>query len=141
MELHGPVGGGEQLATNPNFHMSDGRGDADRVAWRHDQFNGSEDLAIPFAGGFWLMPIDLELFADRNGTPRRLYQEGWSDQLGPWESRKRSPMLNQAATCPFVGFWPRVGKVAGFLHAGRRIARSTFTRSPPCLPRFGSRSQ
>ena len=27
------------------------------------------------------------------------------------------PMRDQAATCPFVGFWPRVGKAAVVLHA------------------------
>ena len=26
-------------------------------------------------------------------------------------------MRDQAATCPFVGFWPRVGKAAVVLHA------------------------
>ena len=27
------------------------------------------------------------------------------------------PMRDQAAICPFVGFWPRVGKAAVVLHA------------------------
>jgi hypothetical protein len=36
IELHGPIGGTEQQATKPDFHMSDGWDDADRVAWRHD---------------------------------------------------------------------------------------------------------
>jgi hypothetical protein len=76
VELHGPVGGGEQPAAKPDFHMSDGWDDADRMAWRHDQFNGSGDIAIPFVGGLWLMPVDLEQFADRDGAPRRLDKGG-----------------------------------------------------------------
>jgi len=39
-----------------------------------------------------------------------------------------------AATCPFVGFWPRVGKAAVVLLRWR-IARTTCTRSP-CAPRI-----
>src|ERR1700685_1028174 len=67
VELHGPVGGGEQQATNPDFHVSDGWGNADRWAWGHDKFNRSGDIAIPFAGesspcrqpGAIRRPIDL----------------------------------------------------------------------------------
>ena len=36
VELHGPVGGGEQPTAKPDFHMSGGWDDVDRVAWRHD---------------------------------------------------------------------------------------------------------
>src|ERR1700733_8428806 len=36
VELHGPVGGGEHAAAKPDFHMSGGWDDVDRVAWRHD---------------------------------------------------------------------------------------------------------
>jgi hypothetical protein len=56
--------------------MSDGWDDADRVAWRHDYFNGSGDIAIPFVGGLWLMPVDLEYFADRDGALWRLDKGG-----------------------------------------------------------------
>jgi hypothetical protein len=101
VELHGPVGGGEQPAAQPDFHMSDGRDDADLVAWRHDEFNGSGDTTIPFVEGIWLMPADLEQFADGNGAPRRL-KKGVDDE---------------ARYLPFCKFWPRVGNAVVVLHA------------------------
>jgi hypothetical protein len=36
VELHRPVGGGEQPVPKPDFHMSGGWDDVDRVAMRHD---------------------------------------------------------------------------------------------------------
>ena len=102
VELQGPVGGGEQSATKPNLHMGDGWDDADRVAWRHDQFNDSGDIAIPFLGGFWLMAVDLERFADRDGAPRRP-DKGVDDELRPREFRRRSPNGGPGRYLPFCG--------------------------------------
>jgi hypothetical protein len=50
VELHGPIGSGEQPAAQPDFHVSEGWGDVDRVAYRHICFNGSGDIAIPLPG-------------------------------------------------------------------------------------------
>jgi hypothetical protein len=50
VELHGPVGGGEEPAAKPDFHLSGGRNDVDRVAWRHDAtgYRGvAEDCSSP----------------------------------------------------------------------------------------------
>jgi hypothetical protein len=58
VELHGPVGGGEQPTAQPDFHVSEGWDDGDRVTWRHEWFNGSGDISIPFVGGPWLMALD-----------------------------------------------------------------------------------
>jgi hypothetical protein len=67
IELHGPVGVGEQPATKPDFHMNGDWDNADRVARRHNHFNGSGDIAIPFSGWLLLMPVKLDQFADRDG--------------------------------------------------------------------------
>src|SRR5580692_3958445 len=121
VELHGPVGGGEQPAAQPDFHMSDGRDDADLVAWRHDEFNGSGDTTIPFVEGIWLMPADLEQFADGNGAPRRL-KKGVDDE---------------ARYLPFCKFWPRVGNAVVVLHA---VANRTIDLTRlPFLPGAGWR--
>jgi hypothetical protein len=90
--------------------MSEGWDDADRVAWRHDWFNGSGDIAIPFVGGLRLMAVDLEQFADREGAPRRLgIDEGVDDEFGPRRSRTISPNGGPDRYLAFVGVWPLVG--------------------------------
>jgi hypothetical protein len=50
VEFHGPVGGGEQQIAQPDFQLTTGWDDADRVAWRHGWFNGSADTSIPCVG-------------------------------------------------------------------------------------------
>ncbi len=38
--------------------MNGGWDNADPVAWCHNHFNGSGDIAIPFFGWLWLMPVN-----------------------------------------------------------------------------------
>jgi hypothetical protein len=80
--------------------MSDGWDDTDRVAWGHVFFNGSGNIAIPFIGEFYLVPVDLEQLADRNGAPA---------QAGPRGGR---------LCCLLFGFWPRAAKAAVMGHLG-----------------------
>src|ERR1700677_1878708 len=62
VELHRPVGGGEQPAAKPDFHMSGGWDDVDRMARRHDTA-GSRWVAAPAdahsrqcTGAGWSLP-------------------------------------------------------------------------------------
>jgi hypothetical protein len=56
------------------------------------------------------MAVDLEQFADREGTPRRLgIDEGVDDELGPRRSRRISPNGGPDRYLAFVGVWPLVG--------------------------------
>jgi hypothetical protein len=82
--------------------MSDGWDNADLVTWRHNQFNGSGDITIPLVGGFRLMPVDLEQFADRDVAPGRR-DKGADDELVPRESRRRSPNGGPGRYVPFYG--------------------------------------
>ena len=53
---------------------------------------------------------DLEQFADREGTPRRLgIDEGVDDELGPRRSRRISPNGGPDRYLAFVGVWTLVG--------------------------------
>ena len=45
-------------------------------------------------------------------------------------------MVDQAATCPFVGFWPRVGKAAVVLHAVANRAIDLYSISLFAAPRI-----
>src|ERR1035438_10195760 len=59
VELHGPVGGGEQPAAKPDFYMSGGWDDVDRVAWRHH------------ATGYRWVPAPGGAHSRRSGAPRQ----------------------------------------------------------------------
>lgn len=66
------------------------------------------------------MPVDLEQFTDRDGAHGG-WTRGWTmnSDLGSLEGGR--PMVGQAATCPFVGFWPCVGKAVVHAVANRTI--------------------
>src|SRR5665213_1254044 len=85
VEIHGPFSAGEQTAAEPDFHVSEGGDDADRVAWRHVWFNGSGDIAIPLVSVPWLMAVDVEQFAGPGGRPTEAGHIGKvvNDELGP----------------------------------------------------------
>lgn len=65
VEPHGPVGGGEQPAANPDFHMSGGWDDVDRVAWRHD------------ARGYRWVPAPGDAHSRRTGAPLPASERHW----------------------------------------------------------------